>query len=69
VPLLVSLTRKRVIYLALESSRTVGLAANSVGYRRDPWYPRGRFWIASLIFDDERPGLTLPAKYLKKAGL
>jgi hypothetical protein len=29
----------------------------------------GRFWIASLIFDDARPGLTLPAKYLKKAGL
>ena len=29
----------------------------------------GRFWIASLLFDHERPGVTLPAKYLKKAGL
>jgi len=28
----------------------------------------GRFWIASLIFDDERPGMTLPAKYLKTPG-
>jgi hypothetical protein len=26
---------------------------------------RGRFWIASLLFDEERPGLTLPEKYLK----
>jgi len=26
---------------------------------------RGRFWIASVLFDDERPGLTLPEKYLK----
>jgi hypothetical protein len=32
-------------------------------------HAHGRFWIASLIFDDERPGVTLPAKYLKKAGL
>jgi len=30
---------------------------------------QGRFWIASLLFDHERPGVTLPAKYLKKAGL
>jgi hypothetical protein len=29
---------------------------------------QGRFWIASLIFDDERPGVTLPAKYLKTPG-
>ena len=29
---------------------------------------RGRFWIASLLFDDERPGVTLPAKYLKTPG-
>jgi hypothetical protein len=28
----------------------------------------GRFWIACLIFDDERPGVTLPAKYLKTPG-
>jgi hypothetical protein len=27
-----------------------------------------RFWIASLLFDDERLGLTLPAKYRKTAG-
>jgi hypothetical protein len=26
---------------------------------------RGRFWIASVLFDDERPGLTLPDKYLR----
>jgi hypothetical protein len=32
-------------------------------------HAHGRFWIASLIFDDERPGVTLPAKYVKKAGL
>jgi hypothetical protein len=32
-------------------------------------HAHGRFWIASLIFDDERPGVTLPAKYLKKDGL
>jgi hypothetical protein len=25
------------------------------------------FWIASLVFDNERPGLTLPAKYLTTA--
>ena len=31
-------------------------------------HAHGRFWIASLLFDDERPGLTLPAKYLKTAG-
>ena len=28
-------------------------------------HSRGRFWIASVLFDDERPGLTLPEKYLK----
>ena len=28
----------------------------------------GRFWIVSLVFDHERPGVTLPAKYLKKPG-
>ena len=28
-------------------------------------YARGRFWIASIICDEERPGLTLPEKYLK----
>ncbi|MFY9744433.1 MAG: hypothetical protein WA252_07355 [Candidatus Sulfotelmatobacter sp.] len=26
---------------------------------------QGRFWVASIIWDDERPGLTLPEKYLK----
>ena len=31
-------------------------------------HAHGRFWIASLIIDDERPGLTLPAKYLKTPG-
>jgi hypothetical protein len=30
-------------------------------------HARGRFWIASLLFDNERPGLTLPAKYLTTA--
>jgi hypothetical protein len=32
-------------------------------------HAQGRFWIASLLFDHERPGVTLPEKYLKKAGL
>jgi hypothetical protein len=29
----------------------------------------GRFWIASLLIEHEREGVTLPAKYLKNAGL
>jgi hypothetical protein len=32
-------------------------------------HAQGRFWIASLLFDDERPGVTLPAKYLTTRGL
>jgi hypothetical protein len=28
-------------------------------------HAQGRFWIASILWDDERPGLTLPEKYLK----
>ncbi|HVR21851.1 MAG TPA: hypothetical protein VMU26_00880 [Candidatus Polarisedimenticolia bacterium] len=28
-------------------------------------HARGRFWIASVLWDDERSGLTLPEKYLK----
>ena len=32
-------------------------------------HAHGRFWIASLLFDHERAGVTLPAKYLKKARL
>jgi hypothetical protein len=28
-------------------------------------HAQGRFWIASVLWDDERPGLTLPQKYLK----
>jgi len=28
-------------------------------------HAQGRFWIASIMWDDERPGLTLPEKYLK----
>jgi hypothetical protein len=28
-------------------------------------FAQGRFWIASILFDDERPGVTLPDKYLK----
>jgi hypothetical protein len=28
-------------------------------------HAQGRFWIASILFDDERPGVTLPDKYLK----
>jgi hypothetical protein len=31
-------------------------------------HAHGRFWIASLVFDHERAGLTLPAKYLKARG-
>jgi hypothetical protein len=32
-------------------------------------HAHGRFWIASLLIDHERPGVTLPEKYLKNAGL
>ena len=28
-------------------------------------HAQGRYWIASILWDDERPGLTLPDKYLK----
>lgn len=28
-------------------------------------HAQGRFWVASIMWDDERPGLTLPEKYLK----
>lgn len=28
-------------------------------------HAQGRYWIASIMWDDERPGLTLPDKYLK----
>jgi hypothetical protein len=28
-------------------------------------YAQGRFWIASILWDEERPGLALPEKYLK----
>ena len=28
-------------------------------------HAHGRFWIASILWDEERPGLTLPQKYLK----
>jgi hypothetical protein len=28
-------------------------------------HAQGRFWIASILWDEERPGLTLPGKYLK----
>ncbi len=28
-------------------------------------YAQGRFWIASIVWDEERPGLVLPEKYLK----
>ncbi|HEY5255136.1 MAG TPA: hypothetical protein VIJ53_10820 [Acidobacteriaceae bacterium] len=28
-------------------------------------YAQGRFWIASILWDEERPGLVLPEKYLK----
>ena len=31
-------------------------------------HAHGRFWVASLLFDDERPGVTLPAKYLTTPG-
>jgi hypothetical protein len=31
-------------------------------------HAHGRFWIASVLFEDERPGVTLPAKYLKTPG-
>jgi hypothetical protein len=28
-------------------------------------HAQGRFWVASILWDDERSGLTLPDKYLK----
>jgi len=28
-------------------------------------HARGRFWVASILWDEERPGVTLPAKYIK----
>lgn len=28
-------------------------------------HAQDRYWIASILWDDERPGLTLPEKYLK----
>jgi hypothetical protein len=28
-------------------------------------HAQGRFWLASVVWDEERPGLTLPEKYLK----
>jgi hypothetical protein len=28
-------------------------------------HARGRYWIASIVWDEERPGLVLPGKYLK----
>ena len=28
-------------------------------------HAQGRYWIASILWDEERPGLTLPDKYLK----
>jgi hypothetical protein len=28
-------------------------------------HAQGRFWIASVLWDEERPGLALPKKYLK----
>jgi hypothetical protein len=28
-------------------------------------HAQGRYWIASIVWDEERPGLTLPEKYLK----
>ncbi len=29
-------------------------------------HAQGRYWIASILWDDERPGLTLPPKYLPR---
>jgi hypothetical protein len=26
---------------------------------------RGRYWVASILWDDERSGISLPEKYLK----
>ena len=28
-------------------------------------YAQGRFWVANIVWDEERPGLALPEKYLK----
>jgi hypothetical protein len=29
-------------------------------------HAQGRYWVASILWDEERPGLTLPEKYLKE---
>lgn len=29
-------------------------------------HAQGRYWIASILWDEERPGLTLPEKYLRQ---
>jgi hypothetical protein len=28
-------------------------------------HAQGRYWLASILWDDERPGVTLPEKYVK----
>jgi hypothetical protein len=28
-------------------------------------HAQGRFWVASILWDDERPGVSLPERYLK----
>jgi hypothetical protein len=31
-------------------------------------HAQDRFWLADIVWDDERPGLTLPEKYLSSSG-
>jgi hypothetical protein len=46
---------------AVQDSQPLARGINSIQIV----HAQGRFWIASVLWDEERPGLTLPEKYLK----
>jgi hypothetical protein len=46
---------------AADDSQPFARGINSIQIVR----AQGRFWIASILWDDERTGVTLPEKYLK----
>jgi hypothetical protein len=45
--------------------KTHGFFERSIANRVEEFGNQGRFWLASVVWDEERPGLTLPEKYLK----
>ncbi len=47
---------------AVNDSRPFARGINSIQIVR----AHGRYWVASILWDEERPGLTLPEKYLRK---